>query len=79
MAYMPLKEGVEKKKGIQRKIVPIPQCWVSKAHQYAALFGPLIPQNRQSKTTLRPITEPRLHLSGKVHQVLGVRKMQQDQ
>lgn len=59
--------------------MPIPQWWVSKAHQYAALFSPLSPQNRRSKTTLRPISEPRLHLNGKVHQVLGIRKMQQDQ
>lgn len=77
MAYMLLKGG-KKIKEIQRKTVPIPQWWVSKAREFAALFSPLMHQNRRSKTTPRPISEPRLHLSGKVHQVLGVRKMQQD-
>lgn len=77
MAYMLLK-GEKKKREIQRKTVPIPQWWVSKAHQFAALFSPLIHQNRRSKTTPRSISEPRLHLNGKVHQVLGERKMQQD-
>lgn len=71
---MPLKEEGEKKE-IQRKIVPIPQQWESKARQHAALFSSLIPQNRQSKTTLTPIGEPRLHRNGKAHQLLQVRKM----
>lgn len=85
MAYMLLKGRGEKKdkkkkkkrkKEIQRKIVPIPQWLASKACQFVALFCPLINQNQGSKTTLRPISEPRLHLNGKVHQELGVRKMQ---